>query len=409
MPIRVPSRPEHSPDGSPGARDIGKRVLGIGEDPLGWSVPLISFGRVRLRLHVVFIAWAVGELLVSGRPDLHGPIYMVAAITGFLAVGLFRELVRYVAIRSCGIQNATLVLWPLGVVALPSRPDDPAPRPEIPLAGLLASILVAGIAASVLMFVVDFKATSLLLPLLNPRMDTAKLITTIQIFVWYLYYAAVVIGAANLLVPAPGFDMGRLIQSLLARRIGVRAATRVTSEVGLVVALVLFIVAATSDLTRVMAIAVLVAFVAFIERRRVTFLERVGSVLPASALAAPVSSPLESAADPAWERAEQHPADHEDHRTDHHRDRDGRRLEEEEHHVGNGGNGAGKAGQTPAGGGTPRTKHGRADEPGGADAGIDDLLAKISREGIKSLTDAERARLEDERRRLSDRPKDHRA
>lgn len=389
MPTRVPSRSEHSPDGSPGARDLGRRVLGIGEDPLGWSIPFLRVARYRLRVHVVFVAWIIGELIVSFRPDVHSYIYVAAGLTGILTVGLFRECIRFLALRSCGQPNATLVLWPLGVVAIPPRPDDPLPRPEIPLAGILASILAVGLSAAILLGV-EYDPKLLLAHLLDPRIDTATLKSTPAIFAWWLYYAAVVVALANILLPAPGFDVGRLMQALLAQRVGAKAAARISSEIGLVVALVLFIVAATSDLTRIMAVAVLVAFAAVIERRRVTFLERLGPVpLPTGEFARPAGTPMESSADAAWERSEHHAG---------HSLRPGARspqnsAEEEDEDA-----------EQQAREAAP----GRSAGPSGiqvvSPVGIDDVLDKISREGLSSLTAAERERLEKERRRLSGKP-----
>lgn len=352
---------------------LGRRVMGFGEDPLGWSVPLASCFGVRVRLHLVFVAWIAAELIMALRPDSIGLSHVASAVVAFVLVVVVREVARVPAMRAAGVSDASVTLWPLGAVDVPTAADRPRPRVRVALAGMGASVAIAIAAA---WGVVGASGSAALLTS-NPF--SAGAIATVEspalVFVWWVYAASLVVLAANVLLPAPGFDLGRLVQAMASRRPeSAWRAARMIAHLGIAVAVAVFVLGAVGGMTRVMGASALAGLLAFIELRRAMFVEstatawRAGSQairredgeIPGAGERTQAILPMESAAD-----ATRDPTF-------------GERGDDEM---------IAEAFAMP--------------EAAGADvAGIDEILAKISREGMSSLNADERARLDAERDRL---------
>ena len=85
---------------------------------------------------------------------------------------------------------------------------------------------------------------------------------------WYLHYMNVVLLAFNLLVPMFPMDGGRILQAALWARSGYAASMRTACVAGLVTSVALFVVAAVGRETLLMAIASFGGLVCWFERRR---------------------------------------------------------------------------------------------------------------------------------------------
>jgi Zn-dependent protease len=350
---------------------LGRRVMGFGEDPLGWSIPLASCFGVRVRLHLVFMAWIAAELITSLRPDSIGPVHVASAVVAFVLVVVLREVARVPAMRAAGLSDATVTLWPLGAVDVPSAADRPRPRVRVALAGIAASAAIT-LASAWTLVAISGSAALLALDPFHASATISNMESPLLVLVWWIYAASVVVLAANLLLPAPGFDLGRLVQAMASRQPeSAWRAARMIAHLGIAVAVAVFVLGAVGGMTRVMGAAALAGLLAFLELRRAIFVEstampwRPGSSALLSDFAptpqprARQPLPMESAAD-----ASRDPTYAERPDTD---------------------------------GDVELIEQALSERPV---AGIDEILAKISRQGLSSLNEDERARLDAERDRL---------
>ncbi len=136
-------------------------------DPMTWAVPLFRLGGVPVRLHVVFIVFAVGLVVRQIQPPagVERPVEILL-FTGPLLflVALAHEAGRLAAARFAGGDCPELVVWPLGGLVPADVPHDGRAHALAALGGPAANLLVC-MAGSLVLVVVGF------LPNLNPLAD----------------------------------------------------------------------------------------------------------------------------------------------------------------------------------------------------------------------------------------------
>jgi hypothetical protein len=272
-----------------------------------------------------------------------------------------------------------------------------------------AMVLLAGAPVSTLLF-----------DPMSPRVTAAELRSPAQVIAWWFYYANSLVLVLNLLLPMLPFDLGRIILAITRRRGGAMVASAVVLRVGLVSALAVLVLASTLDQTRIIAVAAVGALATWLEHRRLGFMADplarageaamsmgggLGALDDRHAGAADVAGPASRLPSPR-RQSEAGAGTRGDEGADRAPDaRPGVRPST----AGENSSASAAASQRPSeasrppggeirGGSPPR------DRAAGSPAlplSLDEVLAKISRGGLASLSDAERAFLarETERRR----------
>ena len=318
-------------------------------NPLAWSVPLVRVAGIRFRLHFTFVAYAVLLLLTSwlgpvGATPLHGPASTAMGLAALLAVVLMREFARAAVVRAAGGAADEVMVWPLGSL----QGIDPAP-------GWLAALLAAvvGPAASLVLGAACGAAIgigsgdwSAAVP--DPR--SAAWLSNPQPWwleaTWILHWTGIQVALLSL-IPALPLDGGRVAEAVAIRRHGAFDAPRVAATWSLAFSALAGAVAIVRGMPTVLSVAVACAGFAVLMLWRL----RAGDAVAASDKWIPGGDPVESA-----ERAERE------------RDRAEREAERAAREL---------------------DRRRRADE----ERAVDEVLAKIAREGADRLTDAERATL----------------
>ncbi|MDX2148619.1 MAG: hypothetical protein SFZ23_13970 [Planctomycetota bacterium] len=278
------------------------RSLGLHEDPTRWGVTFLALPGLRLRAHVLLLAWIAIELVMMFRLDLAGPVHVASMVVGALLVLVGREVARAAATRLArkAVRRAsrlsvrgyaehepqtqeTVMLWPLGAVTPPApiarattirRLQDAPPglwaRTFPSIAGIAASVVLAGVAAGMVLALGGDFAQLGVLPW-NVGEIAATLRSTELVIAWWFYVSAAAILAANLLPFAP-FDLGRALGSAfparaeLARRHDERFARwSLIASIGFM----LFVL--PSDTPRLVATSVFACMVCLVEWRRAQF------------------------------------------------------------------------------------------------------------------------------------------
>ncbi|GIK18271.1 MAG: hypothetical protein DYG93_11330 [Leptolyngbya sp. PLA2] len=249
-----------------------RRVFGDGENPLTWAVPLYSAWGIRVRLHVVFILMVVGQIVHSLWLDI-GPLYTATGLGCLFLLVLLHEYGHCFTARRIGGDADEIVMWPLGGLAMCQVPDDWRAHLWTALGGPLVNVVLLPVLATAV-YLATGEWSAVFFNPFRPELALGgfsasnSLVLWLVVAAWWLHYMNVVLLAFNLLVPMFPMDGGRILQASLWARSGYAASMRTACVVGLVAAVALFVVAAIGRETVLMAIALFGGLVCWFERRR---------------------------------------------------------------------------------------------------------------------------------------------
>lgn len=189
-----------------------------------WSFPIGRIFGIQLRVHLTFFLivalFALGSTVEGGLGLLNGMLWLVIIFTCILAHEMSHSLVA----RRRGATVKAIVLLPIGGVSqLENLPETAPDEFAIAIVGPLASFAIALGAAGI--------AIALRVPLLPVNLYGGTLVTRIA---WF----NLIIGAFNLL-PAFPMDGGRVLRSILERRLDLEAATHRAAQIGRIFAILM--------------------------------------------------------------------------------------------------------------------------------------------------------------------------
>jgi Zn-dependent protease len=190
----------------------------------------IRIGRISgidIRVHWSFSLLVAVFLLAADAPGGLGVASSLVWLVVIFGCVLFHELAHCVVGRRHGAEVHEIELLPIGGVSKLERlPDAPSEELAMAIAGPLASIGIAVVAA--------LAATAALVPLLPFTLYDGPLLAR-------TFWFNLVIAAFNLL-PAFPLDGGRVFRALLERRRDLLAATRIAVRVGHAVAVAFVVI-----------------------------------------------------------------------------------------------------------------------------------------------------------------------
>ncbi|QOJ00521.1 MAG: hypothetical protein HRU70_08475 [Phycisphaeraceae bacterium] len=359
------------------------------DDPLTWSVPVATFAGSRLAIHGLMAVWCLAELALSMSFRRIGAPFILTALGSLIAVVVVREAARLAVGRRLGVDEGYVPLWPGGALLIPAPPRR-TPHALLYLASAWAAnaLIAAGLAAALL--AAGAPASSLNFDPFNPTASLIQLSSGTQVYLWWAYLSAVAVLAVNL-VPALPLDAGRLVEWSVEQR-NPHASRRAIAVLSLLVGVGIIVLAALVESPRLIPVGLVCLLTGSIELRRDDFSRSIPTALTPPESSdhhdVPFDDPFddEGTAPGAVTGGPAH-----DTRVERGRPRgvSSRGAPEPRAH-------------TP-----PRDDDDDAGHPGHADpapeARLDAILAKISREGIASLTDEERTILDAESRRRRER------
>jgi stage IV sporulation protein FB len=225
-------------------------------DPFAWSIPFGRLFGITIRVHLLFPVVALGLLLRAAYQKDALPyqwIDFLIVLSFLFASVLLHEFGHCFAARYMQGDANEVLLWPLGGLANCEVPHTPRANFVVAVGGPLVNIFLCLAAALVLVFAID----STLQPYLNPlyclaRSTDANFPNQVALSTWAggkvgrdPYSAAVLVShffwvnwmlsLINLVLVAFPFDAGRILQSILWNYLGYRRATLAAVFCGFVV------------------------------------------------------------------------------------------------------------------------------------------------------------------------------
>jgi Zn-dependent protease len=210
---------------------------------MNWSWHAFTLFRIPIRLHwtlLFVLAWHLSGPVKAGS-DSQFILYVALAIVLNFAIVLFHELGHSWATRRVGGHVDQILLWPLGGMAYVGHSDEPKTDMFVAVSGPATHILVGGASAAAILalgYPWDWNW-------LNP-LATRLFLPTNNIAVWLLYTSLqinVTLFLFNLFVPAYPLDGGRILLDFLRMRMGDWRAARTAGTLSLVIGVILLALA----------------------------------------------------------------------------------------------------------------------------------------------------------------------
>lgn len=199
-----------------------------------WSISLGRWGGVQVRLHLFFLLFAAFTLYLSwqeGQPPRHDDYLWVGCLSVFvLGLSILAHEWGHVWVaQRLGGTVDQIVLWPLGGMVTPERPHEPQADLMVQIAGPLTNLGLAAMCVPLLLF--DNPST--LAELVNPLQPTNLIEGSIWMVTWKMVFWVNWLLAIINLFPAFPFDGGRILRAAILWRWGEPTRERATYVVSL--------------------------------------------------------------------------------------------------------------------------------------------------------------------------------
>jgi Zn-dependent protease len=180
---------------------------------MAWSFQIGRIFGIDIRVHYIFVAFVallcLQEIVLTGSFQYGAQrLFQILMLFGFV---LLHELGHSLMAQRAGIRVIDIVLWPLGGLArLQGQSNDPVTEVKIASAGPAVNLAIALAVFPLWYFLADGNTATVL---------------------FFIMAVNVILGGFNL-IPAFPMDGGRILRSLMARRVSYVRATALAVSIG---------------------------------------------------------------------------------------------------------------------------------------------------------------------------------
>ncbi|HTW94017.1 MAG TPA: site-2 protease family protein [Tepidisphaeraceae bacterium] len=206
----------------------GNRLMWV----LTGSVPLFTFRGIRVRAHASLLLFIALELALGGifTHGEYGVAYRVVSMGMLFLVVLLHEFGHCFSARWMGGSGDDIMLWPLGGLAYADPPHRPWPTFVCVAFGPLVNVLICVVTASLLFFLPPYHISAPLNPL-----DALPMVHLgwgdPDLYLWWMYMISYWLLLFNIL-PLWPMDGGRMLHAALWPKFGDRRAKGITTMIG---------------------------------------------------------------------------------------------------------------------------------------------------------------------------------
>lgn len=197
-------------------------------DPMTWAVPAGRYFGIRVRVHFFFIVFTVAQMLSSLKGGRDEIVLAAGLLTILFFSVLFHEFGHCFAARAVGGDAEEILMWPLGGLAFVSVPNTARAHFISTVWGPLVNVILCLATAPVILL-------RGYLPPLNPFNPFGAELFALPLSNWLMWVGvAFVVNWILLLfnlVPAFPMDAGRMLRCALWVRIGFGRATLIAVQI----------------------------------------------------------------------------------------------------------------------------------------------------------------------------------
>jgi len=226
--------------------NFGGRGGGFSDNPLNWSPTIGYLFGIRIRVHITLLLFMAFELLAGVQ---HNAVSWVAQwlFVGWVSI-LLHEFGHCFAARKVGGRADDILLWPLGGLAYCEAPRRPWPEFLVAAGGPAVTLVLYLVSAALLKFDVS-------LSILSGWHTSSNGWTSPLAWLTLINRVNLVLFLFNMWPMFP-MDMGRILRCALWTRMGYARASAATATVGMVAAVALALYALLVQAYLLVAIAV---------------------------------------------------------------------------------------------------------------------------------------------------------
>ncbi len=241
---------------------------GSRDNPINWSLTLGRVFGIRVRVHLLFILWIAFRFLSNALGE-DGSIGFWFVLTVFLfGTVLLHEFGHCFGARYVGGGADDILLWPLGGLATVDAPMNPRAQFITTAAGPMVNVVFCLLAAT--LFVLTGNAARLALNPFHLMMVSSGSITQWSLADWLVVFWSInyLLLLFNLLPTFP-MDGGRLLQAVIWKYRDYRTATLVATFVGMVGAIIFGLIGLATEQFLLLGIAFFGYFTCWQQRQMV--------------------------------------------------------------------------------------------------------------------------------------------
>lgn len=252
------------------------------DSPMTWSVSLIRLGSISIRVHWLFLLFVIVLLLKSIMSTLNQPFHlefqvmaMALVIAGVILV--LHEMGHIAACRIVGGTGGEIILWPLGGLAFGNPPPTWRGHLWTALGGPIVNVLLCAAAAFGLwMQVPGAPWQGLLIPnprdLVDPIVAFELLASPTTLVLYLINWISFMILVVNLLPIFP-LDGARVLHAILWAGRGYSSAMVTVVRVGLTASFALGFIAFVEEHVMLLALAFFGGMTCWTSGRQLEFTE----------------------------------------------------------------------------------------------------------------------------------------
>jgi Zn-dependent protease len=209
-------------------------------NPLMWllngSVPLFTAFGIRVRMHVLMILFIATELIFATSRDGYGVKSTATELTILFISVLLHEFGHCFGARWVGGEADEILMWPLGGLATTRPPHRPWPSFFATAMGPAVNLFICLVAGVIVYFLNGPDD----LPWFPFRNGIKSYIPhdNLTFYIWWVFLINYALLMFNLCLVFYPFDGGRMIQELMWVKIGYYRSMRIATVVGMVGAIV---------------------------------------------------------------------------------------------------------------------------------------------------------------------------
>jgi len=255
-----------------GVRRFFERIFENVDNPLGWSLKLFTFRGIVTRVHLFTVLYIAGTMITPLANDAWGWFYAASMMIALFVLVTLHEFGHCFACRAVGGIADRVVLLPFGGLALCQPPHDWRSSMATTVGGPAVNVALLPVTAAALA-IAGIPGTILFNPL-NPT-DVVNTISAgsnaeyfFRLGLWSFHFINIVLLGFNVLLPFFPLDGGRILQAAIWSRRSYRESMEVSILVGFLGAGALALFALFSESMLLLLIAIFGAITCFTERQR---------------------------------------------------------------------------------------------------------------------------------------------
>jgi Zn-dependent protease len=257
-----------------------RRVLGHGDNFFSWAFRLFEVAGITVRLHITFIIYVVATLLGTMRGDSASFSQAAVGLICLFGLVLLHEFGHCIACRWVQGEADEIVLWPLGGLAMCRPPNTWKASLVTTLGGPGVNLLLLPVLGGALYAATGTWDTVLFYPAQPGKgaFLSANIAGVGGKWLFWLHATNFYLLAFNMLLPMYPMDAGRVMQELLWWRVGRDRSIHIAASLGLLFAVVVGTVSLVRNETQLFCICLFAGFSCWQAKQSLRFMAETGGV-----------------------------------------------------------------------------------------------------------------------------------